>query len=142
MGSRFSSADQRKSSPSQQQTSGTKEDEAGTIKKNKGVHKKSRKKSVPKALLKQKKQFLNTMKKEQNRSAKATMKINEERLHEERKESGILKKVSKNRLLNMVSVSWRFNTLFVQKILEMARIRKDEPARDRTASKGRSSIEP
>lgn len=40
---------------------------------------------------------------EQIRHAKATMKINEERFKEESKESFVLKKVSKNRLLAMVS---------------------------------------
>ena len=58
---------------------------------------------VPKALLKQKQQFLDTLKMEQIRSAKQTIKINQERLKEEHKESDVLKSVSKSRLLKMVS---------------------------------------
>ena len=61
------------------------------------------KRKVPKALLKQKQQFLDTLKMEQIRSAKQTIKINQQRLKEEHKESDVLKSVSKNRLLKMVS---------------------------------------
>ena len=58
---------------------------------------------MPKALLKQKEQFLEQIKMEQIRSAKQTIKINQERLKEEQKDSDVMKKVSNNHLLRMVS---------------------------------------
>ena len=54
---------------------------------------------VPRALLDQKKKFIESMKLKQIRNAKATIAKNKERLREESKESEVFKDISKSRLL-------------------------------------------
>ncbi len=54
---------------------------------------------VPRALLDQKKKFIESMKLKQIRNAKATIEKNKERLREESKESEVFKDISKSRLL-------------------------------------------